>query len=203
VDYGFIAQSSPWGWWRDWLFLLYQINFFFAFGSVAWLAVLVLLFRQARTVTWTQRAGWAGALIGVVFLGIAVHAGRDRWGLAHICLQPVVLGGIAFLAARWESLGQGLRRIVVGGAVVDLALGIALQFGAESFLLDQWLAPQQSPGETLSSYSSHSTINLRAKQHFRWVFFGDGFLGKEPIILVLLGTLLMLALMNARRKASP
>jgi hypothetical protein len=119
--------------------------------------------------------------------------------LAHICLQPVVLLGLAFLAARWESLSHVWRRIVIAGATLDLALGILLQFGAQSFLLDQWLAPQRSAAETFSSYSFIATRNLLAKQQGKWTFFGDHFVDHATLILALLGLLVLLAIVRARR----
>ena len=107
ADYGFIAQRNPWGWWRDWFFQLYQINLFILCGSVAWLAILAALAKGARPAPAAVPAGWAAGIAGVALLGVLVHSARDRWGLAHICLQPLALGGLALLAARWARWGRG------------------------------------------------------------------------------------------------
>lgn len=202
VDYGFIAQSSAWGWWRDWFFLLYQVNLVFACGSLAWLVVGVALLRRGATLPAAQRLGWGAAIVATVFLGVAAHGARDTWGLAHICLQPLVLAGLALLAAQWDALGAGWRRVVVAGAALDGLLGIALQFGAQSFLLDQWLAPGRPAAATMASYSAIANLNLRAKLQNKWVFFGDGFAAQETLILVTLAALLILALWRTTRRAA-
>jgi hypothetical protein len=133
---------------------------------------------------------------------VMVHGGRDRWGLAHICLQPLALGGLALLAARWETLGAGWRRLVVAGAAADFALGIALHFGCQSLLIDQWLGTG-AEGGPLGGYSASAQINWRAKLHFKHAFLGDAFTGAELAILVLLAALLALAVARAARVRSP
>lgn len=202
VDYGFIAQSSSWGWWRDWFFLLYQVNLLFACGSLAWLVLGVVLLRRGAALSPAHRLGWSAAIAATVFLGIAVHGARDTWGLAHICLQPLVLAGLAVLAAHWDGLGTGWRRVVVAGAALDAVLGLALQFGAQSFLLDQWLAPGRPAAATMASYSAIANLNLRAKLQNQWAFFGDGFAAQENLILMTLAALLGLALWRAARRAA-
>ena len=201
VDYGFIAQGSPWGWWRDWCFMLYQVNLTFACGSVAGPALGVILLRRGAAVSNRTRLGWGAAIAGTVFLGVAAHGARDPWGLAHICLQPLVLAGLALLAAAWDGLGAGWRRLIVAGAALDFTLGIALQFGAQSFLLDQWFAPDRTAAATMASYSVIANHNLRAKLQNQWVFFGDGFAAQETFILLTLAVLLALALRRAARRA--
>lgn len=202
VDYGFIAQSSAWGWWRDWFFLLYQVNLVFACGSLAWLVVGVALLRRGAALPVAHRLGWGVAIAATVFLGVAAHGARDNWGLAHICLQPLILAGLAVLAAHWEALGAGWRRVVVAGAALDGLLGIVLQFGAQSFLLDQWLAPGRPAAATMASYSAIANLNLRAKLQNKWVFLGDGFAAQETLILVTLAALLILALWRTTRRAA-
>lgn len=186
IDRSMIAQSSPWGALRDQWFVLYQVNLLFAFGSLGWIVVAAAATRRARFAAPSLRHGWILATTAFVVLGIAVHAGRDHWGLAHICLQPLVLLGLALLAADWDALSLAWRRIALAGAGIDLALGIALQFGAESLLLDQWLAPGRSGAETIASYSAAAGINLRAKRQGGWTFFGDSFLGLELAVIAFL-----------------
>ena len=115
-------------------------------------------------------------------------------------LQPLVLAGLALLAAQWDGLGAGWRRVVVAGATLDGLLGIALQFGAQSFLLDQWLAPGRPAVATMASYSAIANLNLRAKLQNQWVFFGDGFVAQETLILVTLAAVLGLALWRTTRR---
>ena len=89
----------------------------------------------------------------------------------------------------------------MAGAALDGVLGIALQFGAQSFLLDQWLAPGR-PAATMASYSAIANFNLRAKLQNQWAFFGDGFAAQENLILTTLAVLLGLALWRAARRAA-
>jgi hypothetical protein len=202
VDYQFIAQQSTWGWWRDWFFQLYQVNFLFVFGSINWVAVASVLVTIGKDATPRRRAAWALAIMSAVTLGIIVHSGRDEWGLAHICLQPLVLLGLTLLASHWESLHSVWRRTIVAGATLDVALGITLHFGAQSFLLDQWLAPERSATETLFSYSPHAAANLRAKIHHQWVFFGDSLAVHGTELLLFLCAVLLLALVRANKRES-
>ena len=200
TDSGFIAQSSPWGQCRDWFFQLYQLNLFFAFGSAAWLVILILLGRAGWETRAGKRFGWIVALSATVLLGVGVHGARDTWGLTHICLQPLVLAGFALLAAWWDALGRGWRRLIIVGAAIDFAFGIALHFGVQSFLLDQWFAPSRTLAQTLATYTPIAQLNLRAKLQNKWAFFGDAFAAQEVTILTLLALLLALALYRATRR---
>ncbi len=199
ADSGIIAQSSPWGQCRDWFFQLYQHNLFFACGSVAWLVILVVLGRAGWETSAGKRFGWIVALSATVLLGVGVHGARDTWGLTHICLQPLVLAGFALLAAWWDALGRGWRRLIIVGAAIDFVFGIALQFGVQSFLIDQWLAPGRTSAETLASYAPAALMNLRAKLQNKWAFFGDAFAAQELAILTFLALLFALALYRTKR----
>ncbi len=109
-----IRQTSVLGQLRDACFNSYQLNLPLAFGCVAWLALARELWRAGRAAPPATHRFWAGFIAGVAFLGIATHGARDEWGLTHICLQALVLLGLAFLAARWSELGRRGRRGVVG-----------------------------------------------------------------------------------------
>ena len=200
-DQKFLAQRSPWGWWRDQFFQGYQLNLFLAFGSVAWLALLVLIARAARTAGPTDRLFWAAFIGGTVFLGIAVHGARDTWGLAHICLQPLILLGLAFLAAKWPDLGRGWRLALLAGAVVDLFAGIALHFAVQNFALDRWLTPGRAPADVFTSYNAVALMNLQAKLQSGFVFFGEAIAVPAVLVLALLFALLIIALHRVRSAA--
>ena len=201
-DASLIEQRSAWGWWRDWFFQCYQINLPLAFGSVAWLAVLRELFRAGRTAAPRARAFWLWFVIVVVGLGVATHGARDHWGLTHICLQGLVLLGLAFLAARWATLCRPWRLALVAGAAVDFALGIALQFAVQSYACDRWFAAGRDPNDTLRSYSEPAFMNLAGKIQNQLDFFTDVFNPPPALVLALLAVILMLALMRVR-SASP
>lgn len=201
-DAAFIAQRSPWGWWRDWFFQLYQVNLLFVFGSVGWLVLTLELIRRWRVAALRSRAFWLLFAGGGIFLGVAVTGARDTWGLAHVCLQTIVVLGLAVLAAGWSQLGRGWRLALIAGATLDFVLGIALQFGAQSYLLDRWLAPGRAPADTLTSYNEVALLNLGGKIRNHLAFFTDVFPAPPALVLALLLAVLMLALVRARHQPS-
>lgn len=180
-DRSLVAQTSAWGAWRDWFFQVYQLNLPLGVGSVAGLAIVREVIRRHRTATKSERAGWAASILATIVLGIAVHGQRDHWGLAHICLQPLVLLGLAFLAARWEQLSTRWRRALVAGAAVDLACGIVLHLGVESLAWERWLAPGRSMNDTLRTLSEPAQMNLIAKVTHHLAFFADAL--AAPLVL--------------------
>lgn len=199
ADFSMFAQRSLSGWWRDWFFQLYQVNFFFVFGCVAWAAILAALAHGWHGTTARRRAFWAIFIAGTATLGVAVHGARDTWGLAHICMQPLVLLGLACLAAHWTALGRTWQRTLVAGATVDFLLGIALQFGVQRGALDHWLTPDRFVVNTLSCYSLAAQMNLNAKLQNHWAFVGDMFAPHAALVSGLLGMLLLLAIIRAHR----
>ena len=195
-----IAQSSPWGYWRDWFFQLYQVNLFFIFGSVAWLVILRELARSWPLALPTPRRFWTWFAAGAIVLGVAVHGARDTWGLAHICLQSLMILGLGYLAARWATLSRGWRLALVAGLAIDFCLGIALQFGVESYAIDRWLTPGRTVTETINSYSSLATMNVYAKIYGKTEFLGDVLIIPAALVLALLAGILSLAVARATRR---
>lgn len=183
VDFTPFTQLSASGGWRDWFFFLYQTNLLFAFGSVTWLALLCALPATWKTTPARRRIFWVGFIVGAILLGVGAHSGRDPWGLAHICLQPLVLLGLAWIAARWSSLSRGWRMALLAGLTLDVLLGIVLHFGVQNTVIDRWLAPRGGTLETIFRYSEFARMNLRAKLQNHWVFVHD----IVPLGAVLLG----------------
>jgi hypothetical protein len=192
-------QSSPWGRLRDQLFLVYQLNPLLALGSVAWLAVAREALRAAREAPRRDRVFWALALAGFVLLSTAAYGDRDHYGTGHICLQSVVLLGLAFLASRWDRLGRGWRWALAIGWTVDFCLGIALQFAVEDFALDRWLTPARSLAEVSRSYGVVSQENLSEKIIAQLAYFADILPVSPALVLALLGAILCMALLRVRR----
>ncbi len=201
ADLDEFAQRSPWGWWRDWFFPVYQTNLLLAFGSVAVFALAAVLIRRWRITASPRRGLWVAGIAGVIVLGVGVHGARETLGLAHICLQPLVLLGLAALAANLPELPAGWRLALIAGATVDFLLGIALQFGVESRGLDHVLIPGRPESETLLSYSQFAVMNLRAKLVNQWTFFGDHFAPHAALVATALAALLLIALVRAQRAA--
>ncbi len=199
VDPALIAQTSPWGAARDWWFQLYQVNLLFAFGATGWLVLLLALTRAARPLPPARRNGWLAAVAATVVLGVAVHGARDTWGLTHICLQPLVLLGLAVLAAHWPDLPRGWRLAAIAGAAVDTLLGLALHFGVQSLALDHWLAPGRTFDAIFAGYNATAFMNVAAKVQHQLAFFADAVAPVRALLPLWLAAVLTLALWRARR----
>ena len=197
-------QSSPWGALRDQFFLVYQLNLLLALGLVGWAATTREAWRAARSSPSGEPAFWVLVVSGIVALSLAAYGDRDHYGIAHICLQSVVLLGLAFLASRWEKLGPAWKAALVAGWAADLCLGIALQFAVEDFAIDRWLTPGRDLMAVSRSYTGVSQENLAEKIIAHHAYFSDIVPTRPVILLALLGALLSMALSRARRTpASP
>lgn len=199
ADFSFFAQANPLGWWRDWFFALYQTNLFLAFGSVAWMAILFLLLRRWGASSRVRRLFWSAFIVGNVVVGVAVHGGRGVWGLTHICLQPLILLGLAFLAAYWRSLPRRWRLALVAGATVDFALGIFLQFSSQAYAIHRYLQPNRTIAEIVPNYSLPTRMNFSAKDHNHWVFVGDLFHDYWAQLVAMLIILFLIALVRVKK----
>ena len=118
------------GYVRDYFFLMYQTNLIVAMGIAGGVVVAFLFFRvvvRGRQVFWLIFVPFA------MVVGIAVVGERDPAGSAHLTLQPLVLLGLTFLAARFFTLRPLVRWIVVCGCIADLALGVFLQHDLEHY----------------------------------------------------------------------
>jgi hypothetical protein len=76
---------------------------------------------------------WLAFVPFVVVLGVAVVGERDAAGSAQLTLQPLIVLGLTFLAARFFTLGPLVRAIVILGCIADLTLGVFLQHGLENY----------------------------------------------------------------------
>ena len=160
-DRSILAQANPWTLFRDQVFYVYQSNLFFAVGTPTLLALAWLLARRAAP---PLPRLWLIALPIVIVLGTAVHGHIDYWGLAHICLQPLVLLGLAVAAARLPGLLRGpaarvLAAVLALVAIADFVLGIALHYAGTALQLNR------APGENILGYAK--SLNVVA-QHNLW-----------------------------------
>jgi hypothetical protein len=198
LDTSLIAQASPWGHLRDWWFQACQLNFPLALGSVAWLGLGAAALRAWPARRPARRAAWLGAIVAVVVLGVAVHGARDAWGLTHICLQPVVLLGLAFLAARWAVLPRGWRIALTAGAAFDLVAGIALHFAVQNLAFERWSGPAafaRWPAEN----SAGAVMNMAAKLQHQVQFFSAAQPLPPLLLAAALLALLVIAVFLSRR----
>lgn len=197
-DQGLIAQTSPWGYQRDWFFQSYQVNLVFAFGCLAWLILGVTLRRAWSAAPKAIRVSWTVAVAATVIIGIAVHGARDTWGLTHICLQPVVLLGLAFLAGSVSTLARPWRITLALGAAFDLTFGLLLHFGVQSLAFDRWLNPSRTLDSVFATYNQTAFMNIAAKVQHQLLFFADALALPPPLVGCGLALLLALALGRCR-----
>ncbi len=165
-----LAQTSLTGSWRDFWFQLFQLKLPFAFGTMG---AAVLWWLMVRT----RHSGTAGYwwLVGVVavVLGTATHTKVDLLGLVHISLQPLVLLGLAWLAASAAALPRWLQRAWAVGVGLDFALGIVLHFAVQSLALERWLRPGLAIPDYLATLPWPANANWLGKAGLQLVFLGD------------------------------
>jgi hypothetical protein len=197
------AQSSTWGALRDQCFIVYQLNPLLALGCVGWVVVAREAVRAARAAARRDRVFWAAGVAGVVLVSFAAYGDRDHYGIGHICLQSLVLLGLAFLASRWEGLGRGWRLALMAGWAADFCLGIALQFAVEDFAIDRWLHPGAGLLQVSGTYNPVSQENLSEKIIAHLAYFADILPTPRALVLMLLGAILGMAILRARGTQAP
>jgi hypothetical protein len=193
ADYQFVAQTSTEGWWRDYFFNIYQTT---VIGAVGLSGLVRWLGSRAHPAVieppWPPGFWlWLGAIVAPLSIASVAHA--DRWGVAHVGLQPLALAVLAYLAVgrksrgRWQSWAWGMA------VALDAALGIVLQFHVTATRV---LTPEDlnrfMHGQVFT-LSHAAARNWLAKSYFDASFVRDG--GPNPLLVVLLiVTLALLAL---------
>lgn len=136
-DRSILDQANPWTWFRDQVFYVYQSNLFFALGGGGLVFALWWCGRHRAAGEAALRRAWLALIGAMLVAGTAVHGHVDEWGLAHICLSPLILLGLAVAVA---ALAHWRERAWVGvlaaaGLLIDLVLGVALHFAATAHQL--------------------------------------------------------------------
>lgn len=184
AEYSPLVQESSLGWWRDYFFNLYQTNLLFAFGTGGLVVILVLLWRHRKNFV----PFWAPFLGIVLLLHSLVISWSDRWGSVHIGLQPVVLLGLAWIAASFPSLSRRLKICLIVGLAVDLICGILLHFSQEHIDLSQvYQNFRDGDSARLRGFATWSNYYSKASLHLT-------FLGDQGFSLLLVAALLVFLL---------
>jgi hypothetical protein len=160
VNLAWIAQRDPLGFFKDSCFLIYQTNLIVAVGSAGALLVAYETSRREHPAC----SFWAGIAIATVLLGIAVDTNLDDFGVAHACLQPLVLLALAFLAGGFASWPRWAQLLAGCGLAVDFLLGVALLL---------WFEHQVPTAQPLGWWSDGTYGNWRVKQQAGVTFLGD------------------------------
>jgi hypothetical protein len=195
-DWMIFGSTDPIAIARDYSFMIYQANFLWAIGSGAWLAVLWLAVdawrrREANRGPGVSLSAWIGWALLVFALSMA-STPLEEWGVAHGCLQPLVMLALVLLAARADRLPSLLRRVLVFTALVDFLLGLVLHLAIEH----RDYRPEWLPGQPLARVAADQNINMRINIQYK-LLHGLDFIGDQvqaPVLLVvgLLALLLML-----------
>ncbi|NCY02971.1 MAG: hypothetical protein EBX36_08695, partial [Planctomycetia bacterium] len=198
-DRSLIWQQSRWGYVRDWWFSCSQLNLFMTFGCVGWIIVLAACRGAIPRLSAGHSATWITAVGLVILLGIGCHSGRDHWGVAHICLQPLALAGLAFVAGWWPAVAVPFRWLFAVGAMLDLLVGILLHYAVQGFLIDRWLTPGRPLSELVRRYNVVAVDNYTVKSGVGWRFVGDTFAETPAIPFIIAAASLGFAVWQIRR----
>jgi hypothetical protein len=169
-----LEQQNTAGRVRDFTFLIYQVSLTFGLGSVGAALIVYLLYLLLRrcddsfpalsraVIERRERFFWLAYFLVVFLVGVAVYGGTtDRFGVAHICLQGLVLIGLSFLAAGFRYLGPVVRWLLIAGLALDFSLGVLLQLSLEN--LDQTVEDPNTHELVAFSLAQAPKQNLGAK----------------------------------------
>lgn len=202
-DRSILDQLNPWTRARDELFYVYQSNLFFGVGSAA---LILLAWGAARRIRLVNAVGklWLVAVPLTIVLGTTAHGTPDDWGLVHICLQPLVLLGLATAAALLaQTAGTYPPPLILGGIIVgwiaDFVLGVVLHFTATAYELGR----ETNVGllEYIATLSRAAQANFLQKVHRQLDYFADAFIVAPPQMLAGLLVIAILLALQARRAA--
>ena len=197
-----LQQSDLWARWRDFWFCLYQQNLPIACGLGS---LVVLLWLLAPRRFGAIPLFWK-ILVPLAVIGVVSHTWPVDLGLTHICLQPLVLLALAWLAVEAEHLPRWLGVVWAVGLAADFLLGIALHFGVQSLALERWSHPELNDVQLTGRSASTMMMNLRGKISLQQPFLYDLLTGKLALMLLLVAGVLALALVRwqqSRKFVSP
>jgi hypothetical protein len=204
------ASGLTWGRVRDDAFTIYQGNLPLALGSLGCVLLMVEAARSRRSPGPARTDSllfWAGLAAFAVLAGIGVHGGREPLGLAQTAQQPLVMLGVAFLAARFESWPRSLRVLAAAGLLLDGLLGVLLQFWLQSYPLDLpvgWRGPLGLGVDDLRRMMAEWNWRDKTAGMHRFVADALGSLARVPAVLaaVLFTTGVVTLLRQAGRRSS-
>jgi hypothetical protein len=163
-----------------------------------------LLWRQwhaagsASAFAFPPRVFWAWLAGAALVLGTAVYGGVDHWGISHLCLQSLLVLGLAFMAANTDIIPRMLRAVYLLGLGVDFALGVGIQFYLENRRYSVAEILQNHETFFRMVYGKFSWMNLCTKIAGGYVYVGDWPIAR-PLLVTFLACLLGLALVQMRR----
>jgi hypothetical protein len=169
---------------RDWWFAPLQVNFPMAIGTISQLIVVAAIasYRRWPVAVRHLMGPWIPVLGVAGVLGVAVHGARDTLGLAHICLQPLILFAAAAAAVALPRLPVWVRMAAILGLGWDYVLGVILHFRLEALLIKVMpivTANGASDFGNAFKVGGAATMNAYLKESAHLTFMGDG--SGEPL----------------------
>jgi hypothetical protein len=176
-----MAQPNPSAALRDWWFAPLQVNFPMAVGTVTQvvatgIAVWLLASSLAERESKNRVVLWAWLVVAGFLLGVAVHGARDTIGLAHICLQPLILIAAGASAAALPRIPRLIRVLALAGLAWDYLVGVMLQFWLEHLPVDLFaiaLPDSSRPVGNRFGIEGAAIVNATIKQAHQLTFLGD------------------------------
>ncbi len=115
---------------RDWFFCIYQTSFPAMLGLGGLILVIWLLgklwIRPPKDPWQHHYVFWILCILVVAFIGIALVGSVESFGIAHICLQPLVLIGLTYAAIGLPHVPLTVRGLALLGLLIDAAFGVLL-----------------------------------------------------------------------------
>lgn len=177
-----MAQPNPSAAMRDWWFAPLQVNFPMAVGTVtqgvaAGIALWLLAKSTASRGSRERAAFWAWLFGAGFFLGVAVHGARDTIGLAHICLQPLIMTAAAAAVTVLPRLPWPMRVLALAGLAWDYLVGISLHFWLEHLPVEVFVVTQPDGSRAVFGeffgIAGAAVSNAAMKQKDGLLFLGD------------------------------
>ncbi len=200
MDKDIIYQLSRGGWVRDYFFNIYQTNLPLAAGFGGLFVILFNLLRPPPASVGMPRPEirfWRWFLPFIIVAGIVVHTPAEGWGLAHICLQPLVIIGLAWIATRLPRLPPVARTGFILLLLWDVAVGIVLPFIIEATTsYAEGMATAPGWGFEVTRLNRIAMLNYGNKTVPGMHFFADTI--KVPSLFAATFLLALLALMIVR-----
>jgi hypothetical protein len=134
---------------------------------------------------------WLMLAPGTTVLGVAVVPVRyDAYGVAHGCLLPLVLLGVAMVATAFATLPSWMRWLLVLSRGVDFAWGVLLQLVVEGYAFA--LAPPRTPGGypvVIDPWGFERRVLLNFLERSVWniSYWGDRFVMMRDGLRILCG----------------
>ena len=166
---------------RDWWFAPLQVNFPMAIGTVTQvvatgIAVWLLASSRSSRESWGRNVFWAWLFGAGFVLGVAVVGDRDSIGLAHICLQPLILIAATVSATAIARLPWPVRALALVGLAWDYLVGVVLQFWLEHLPVEAFVFVQPDGSRTVGNLfgiNGAAIDNAAVKQTYALAFLGD------------------------------